>query len=48
MEVMSVRRHVVTALLLAVIAIAGATASASGAAQSGQGQSTLRLLCPLH
>jgi hypothetical protein len=45
---MSVRRHVVLALLLGLIAVGGATASASGAAHTGSGQSTLRLVCPLH
>jgi hypothetical protein len=44
----SVRRHVAVALLLGAIAVGGASASASTAAHTGSGQSTLRLVCPLH
>jgi hypothetical protein len=45
---MSARRHIVVALLLALIAFGGATVQASGATQAGSAESGLRLVCPLH
>jgi hypothetical protein len=44
---MSVRRHVLLALLLTIAATGGAAYQASAATHSGAGD-TLRLVCPLH
>jgi hypothetical protein len=45
---MSVRRHVLLALVLAIAATGGAAYQASAAAHSGAAGDTLRLVCPLH
>ena len=45
---MSVRRHVLVALLLTIAATGGAAWQASAATGSGSPGSELRLVCPLH
>ena len=45
---MSVRRHVILALLLTLAATGGAAYQASAAAELGSAASSLRLVCPLH
>ena len=45
---MSVRLHVLVALLLTIAATAGAAYQASAATHSGSAGDTLRLVCPLH
>ena len=45
---MSVRRHVVLALVLAITATGGVAWQASAATPGGSPGSTLRLVCPLH
>jgi hypothetical protein len=45
---MSVRRHVILALLLTILASGGAAYQASAATGSGSAESSLRLVCPLH
>jgi hypothetical protein len=45
---MSVRRHVLLALVLTVAATGGAAYQASAATHSGTAGDTLRLVCPLH
>ena len=45
---MSVRRHVIIALLLTIAATGGAAWQASAATGSGSATSELRLVCPLH
>lgn len=44
----SVRLHVLVALLLTIAATAGAAYQASAATHSGAAGDTLRLVCPLH
>lgn len=45
---MSVRRHVLVALLLTIAATGGAAWQASAATGSDSATSSLRLVCPLH
>ena len=45
---MSVRLHVLVALLLTIAATAGAAYQASAATHAGSAGDTLRLVCPLH
>ncbi|MEO8689561.1 MAG: hypothetical protein ABI611_15285 [Solirubrobacteraceae bacterium] len=45
---MSVRRHVILALVLMIAATGGAAYEASAATGSGSAASSLRLVCPLH
>ena len=45
---MSVRRHVILALLLTIAATGGAAYQASAATDSDSATSSLRLVCPLH
>jgi hypothetical protein len=45
---MSVRRHVIVALLLTLAATGCAAYQASAANESGSAASSLRLVCPLH
>jgi hypothetical protein len=45
---MSVRRHVLVALLLTILATGGAAYQASAATGSDSAASSLRLVCPLH
>jgi hypothetical protein len=45
---MSVRRHVILALLLTLAATGGAAYQASAVTESGSATSSLRLVCPLH
>ena len=45
---MSVRAHVLVALLLVILATGGAAYQASAATDSGSAGSSLRLVCPLH
>ena len=45
---MSVRRHVLVALLLTIAATGGAVYQASAATVSDSASSGLRLVCPLH
>ena len=45
---MSVRRHVILALLLTIAATGGAAYQATAATGSDTAASSLRLVCPLH
>jgi hypothetical protein len=45
---MSVRRHVILALLLTIAATGGVAYQASAATGSDAAGSSLRLICPLH